>query len=70
MPDEPLKPCPCGETPNAVGIEADSIQKWAFVYGDCCSEWYVEFRTEYNSPTSPECLALATEAWNEAPRKD
>lgn len=36
--------------------------------GDCCGEWSVEFRTQYKPADSPECYALAVQAWNDAPR--
>ncbi len=64
-----LKPCPCGETPKDLAI-VDNGQggKWAEVSGNCCGEWSIEFRTQYFPPDSNECIALAAEAWNEAPR--
>ena len=65
-----LKECPCGKTPTEL-IIADSGQggRWADTMGDCCGEWEVEFRTQYNPFDSAECMELAIEAWNEAPRK-
>lgn len=67
--DEELKPCPCGEIPNELYVtDAGQGGKWAYVYGDCCSTWEIEFRTEYNALDSKECMKLATGAWNEAPR--
>lgn len=64
-----LELCPCGKTPEGLYI-ADAGQggKWAYVYGDCCNVWEIEFRTEYNALESDKCMALAIEAWNEAPR--
>lgn len=64
-----LKPCPCGKTPTKLCVDGDYNQsKWAWVSGDCCSDWSLEFRTGYNTYKSDECLALATERWNEAAR--
>jgi len=64
-----LLSCPCGKTPKELFI-ADAGQggKWAYVYGDCCSVWEIEFRTEYYGLDSNECMKLAIEAWNDAPR--
>ena len=63
------KPCPCGKTPQRLEItDVGQGSKWAAVDGGCCGEWSIEFRTQYYDFQSPECLALATEAWNEAPR--
>ena len=64
-----LKPCPCGQVPEALTI-TDNGQgyKWASATGTCCDEWSVEFRTQYNDYTSDACRELAIEAWNEAPR--
>jgi hypothetical protein len=68
MSDE-LKPCPCGKIPKELGItDAGQGGKWAQVMGDCCGEWTIEFRTMYEALDSSECMKLATDAWNEAPR--
>ena len=65
-----LKPCPCGEIPESLGIfDANQGGKWAYVNASCCGEWTLEFRTDYRELDSPECLALAVAAWNGAPRK-
>ena len=69
MSDE-LKSCPCGKTPTALQITSSGNSKWAWVSGNCCGEWNVEFRTQYNPLDSPECMNLATEAWNSAERAD
>ena len=62
--------CPCGKTPNSLGIMADTSRpKWAFVYPDCCEEWHIEFRANYNHIDSFECKHLAFTAWNNAPRE-
>ncbi len=62
-----LKPCPCGQIPNDISIEdAGQGGKWAWVSGDCCAEWAVEFRTQYEEGI--KLYDLAVEAWNEAPR--
>lgn len=64
-----LKECPCGATPTELNI-TDSGQggKWAHVGGNCCGEWEIDFRTEYNDIFSTECETLAMECWNDAPR--
>lgn len=62
-----LKPCPCGKTPNSL-LLADNGVKWAYVFGDCCNEWNIEFRTMYNPIDSEACMELAIEAWNSATR--
>ena len=64
-----LLSCPCGIVPSTLNI-TDSGQggKWADASGDCCGCWEIEFRTEYNALDSAECMVLAIEAWNEAPR--
>lgn len=64
-----LLSCPCGETPKKLIIcDAGQGGKWANVTGDCCAEWTIEFRTQYEKLDSNECMELAIEAWNEAPR--
>ena len=62
-----LKPCPCGKTPDSLHI-ADNGSKWAYVSGNCCNGWHIEFRTQYHRIESDECAALAVEAWNLAER--
>ena len=64
-----LKPCPCGKIPEELCIDGDRTYKWAYVYGSCCGEWNIEFRSGYNDANSKQCMDLATEAWNKAPRK-
>lgn len=64
-----LAACPCGNIPPSLCIVGEQgSAKWAHVYGMCCGEWLIEFRTNYHALDSAECMALATEAWNEAPR--
>ena len=64
-----LAACPCGNVPTELGItDANQGSKWAFVTGDCCGEWTIEFRTNYAALDSDECKGLAVEAWNTAPR--
>lgn len=64
-----LAPCPCGEIPEALGIAPSGEgSKWAYVYGGCCGEWTVMFRTNYAALDSAECFGLAEEAWNAAQR--
>jgi len=66
---ELLAPCPCGKTPEDLGIDPGDTCKWAWVHGDCCGEWNIEFRTDFYEVDSEECMVLATKAWNDAPRK-
>ena len=64
-----LKKCPCGKTPTKLYIcDAGQGGKWAYVYGDCCNTWEIEFRSQYKDINSEECYAFAVEAWNEASR--
>jgi hypothetical protein len=64
-----IAPCPCGKIPIELYItDANQGSKWAYVNGDCCGEWMIEFRTNYYNLDSPECRELALEAWNTAPR--
>jgi hypothetical protein len=65
---EELKPCPCGRPLDALIIEPGQCSKYAYVYGNCCNEWMIEFRTEYKDINSKECLELGTKAWNRTPR--
>jgi len=66
-----LKPCPCGKTPTELGISHNGQgSKWAVTMGNCCGAWEVEFRTQYHAHDNPKCVALAVEAWNDAPRND
>lgn len=68
---ECLKSCPCGSPIDALIIsDAGQGGKWAWVSGNCCGKWSIEFRTEYNSLESYECMELAIKAWNAAPRAD
>lgn len=62
-----LKPCPCGEIPESL-LVVDNGSKWAYVCGNCCNEWHIEFRTMYHPIESEECMKLAVEAWNLANR--
>lgn len=63
-----LKPCPCGKTPESLHI-ADNGSKWAYVSGNCCNGWSVEFRTQYHRIETDECMVLAIKAWNEGERR-
>ena len=65
-----LKPCPCGQIPDQIGVMDGHSVKHAFAYGTCCGEWYIEFRTDYKRADTPECMALAVAAWNGTPRKE
>ena len=64
-----LKRCPCGEVPTSLSVcDAGQGGKRAYVYGDCCNTWEIEFRTQYSDIDSKECMELGIEAWNEALR--
>lgn len=66
-----LKECPCGLTPlNLVVLgEAEGARpKYAFVAGDCCNEWIIEYRNQYEPIGSPEAIARAIKEWNAATR--
>ena len=63
-----LARCPCGEVPERLRIAPFYTTPWASAAGSCCGLWSVEFRTQMNSHDSPECAALAAQAWNDAPR--
>lgn len=64
-----LNQCPCGKTPESLSI-VDNGQggKWASICPSCCGEWSIEFRTSYKPFQSEECMELAVNAWNAAPR--
>ncbi len=69
MLNEKLAACPCGKTPTDVEIyDACQGGKWANVQPNCCGEWMIEFRTNYEPLDSAECKWLAIQAWNSAPR--
>ena len=67
MTPTPLEPCPCGKTPSELFI-CDTGQggKYADVCGDCCAEWKIEFRQDYQS--GDKAMELATYAWNTTTR--
>lgn len=67
---EELKKCGCGEIPEGLQVAHTATSKWAWVSGTCCGEWSIEFRTNYHDIESDECMKLAMQAWNLAPRKD
>jgi len=65
-----LAPCPCGKTPTEIGVyDANQGGKWAFAVPNCCGEWLIEFRSNYEALDSDKCKELAIDAWNIAPRK-
>ena len=73
----PLKPCPCGKTPDYIRskvlYEEDSV-----VYGNCCETienresfpmgWSFLYNNEFNKEDSPDALKIMLLAWNNAPR--
>lgn len=60
---------PCGQVPTFLHIDSDhDCPKWARCAGNCCSEWWLEYRNNYNDIDSCEAATLAEKAWNEAPR--
>ena len=63
-----LQPCPCGATPQSLGISQEcNGSKWGWCACGVCGEWSIEFRTDYSQ--DPKVLqARAAEAWNRAPR--
>ena len=64
-----LAKCPCGEVPADLSIEdAGQGGKWAWVCGNCCGAWHIEFRTDYHALDGETCKALAEAAWNRASR--
>lgn len=68
---KPLARCPCGEIPDALTIcESGHGGKYAAINPACCETWEIEFRTDYHEIDSEECMRLAVEAWNAAPRDD
>ena len=64
-----LKRCPCGGIPHRLGVSRGSIKNWAIVYADCCVDWEIEFKTNYEYFESEKCMELAIKAWNNAKRK-
>ena len=64
-----LKPCPCGQIPDSLNIyDANQSGKYAFVQGNCCGEWLIEFRTDYEPLDSEKCMESAIQAWNDTSR--
>ena len=64
-----LLSCPCGETPGRLIIHDGDCCKWAYCCGDCCGDWFIEFRTNYLDAGSDEIYARAVDAWNATPRE-
>lgn len=66
---EALATCPCGQVPPRLTVWGDNEEpKYAYASGYCCGEWHVEFRNNHERIGSPASIALATAAWNHAPR--
>ena len=62
-----LNPCPCGETPEGLYIEMPERGKYGRASGQCCAEWGVEFKNNFEADGNKTMLKAA-KAWNEAPR--
>lgn len=68
MTTKPLKPCPCGATPKALGyIRVHDQSMWAMAFCPEC-DWMIEFRAGHASTTSKKFIRAAAKAWNAAPR--
>jgi hypothetical protein len=66
---EALAPCPCGQIPPRLIVQGEHEDpKYAYVSGCCCDEWAIPFRNNRERIGSPASIALATAAWNGAPR--
>ena len=65
-----LKPCPCGQTPSRLLLEEGHTRKYAWVAGNCCGIWNVEFRTNYHDLQTEDAMKLAIAAWNDASREE
>lgn len=66
-----LAPCPCGETPTKLTItENGQGMKYALASGNCCGEWFVEFRSGYFERDTEECMRRAINGWNSTKRAD
>ena len=66
---EALALCPCGQIPPRLTVWGDNEEpKHTYVSGYCCGEWHIEFRNNHERIGSPASIALATAAWNGAPR--
>ena len=69
MNDELIKPCPCGQTPDKIIIQAEHQKpKFALAVPSCCEEWWIEYRNGYADIDSDAGKANALTAWNNAPR--
>lgn len=63
-----LKICPCGKIPRNLLINGLDYSKWAYVSGDCCGIWEVEYRNNYHKLDSTEAMEAAKTEWNNADR--
>ena len=61
-----LKPCPCGKTPTELHLTDTLSGKWTDVCGNCCGEWTIEYRNNYE--TGDKQMKEAIKQWNLAPR--
>ncbi len=67
--DHELKQCPCGKIPERLDIISEHNRpKWAYASPECCGEWMIEFRNQYDDVTSKESYRKAVVAWNETTR--
>ena len=62
-----LELCPCGQRPDLLIIEMQERAKWGRAFGDCCSEWMIEFRNGYTAEPKVSQVRAAA-AWNDMPR--
>ena len=60
--------CPCGQPVTSLNITEGSSAKYAFVSGDCCGYWMIEFRTNHLPISDTRIAKFARRAWNDAPR--
>ena len=66
---EALATCPCGKIPPRLTVQGDGeCPEYAYVSGYCCGYWSIEFRNKGEPIPSDGSRALATAAWNQAPR--
>lgn len=68
MNNEKLKKCPCGKEPKRLFFTfQDSSQKWGHAWGDCCGDWEVQFKNNYELDYDKQ-YQNAVKQWNSLPR--